>query len=469
MNSNHEIAARSIATISSLTFPLPETTSSNKVELEIFLEDPDSVKETFEDHVEETMKVANVTYHQNPSKNFLLPLQEDPEDSKLTKDNSVKYALRCVRGNPEPKYNIQIRILTGNETVRQVLKWRNDVTKLEPGLDLTTVDTIVPVLETVMTPIPFALFHTGMNGTEAAGAIHRYNAALAAAADDAARNVIRGRGIRHYWEFGDVSGALNYVVEHVLPHKVLARVKRSLRRDMRKPSDMSIRKYWGCLSTINCEEVTMLPPFGIGQQLSGDEMVDIVLYGCPKSWSKELDRQSVDPYELTPNQLISKLESIEASEDFDPTSKTVTKKKVTTTKSSNTSKKSDFYCLLHGKNHTHDTDDCTKLKTEAKRLKGDKSKSTTKTNNNNKSSWKKKATDASDKAKSEITALVKSSVKKAVKDLKAADKKRKSSKKDDDSEDLNVIDNLEAFNYAASKLSLDDDSSSSGSGSEVSV
>ena len=213
----------------------------------------------------------------------------------------------------------------------------------------------------------------------------------------------------------------------------------------------------------------MLPPFGIGQQLSGDEMVDIVLYGCPKSWSKELDRQSVDPYELTPNQLISKLESIEASEDFDPTSKTVTKKKVTNTKSSNTSKKSDFYCLLHGKNHTHDTDDCTKLKTEAKRLKGDKSKSTTKTNNHNKSSWKKKATDASDKAKSEITALVKSSVKKAVKDLKAADKKRKSSKNDDDSEDLNVIDNLEAFNYAASKMSLDDDSSSSGSGSEVSV
>ena len=68
---------------------------------------------------------------------------------------------------------------------------------------------------------------------------------------------------------------------------------------------------------------------------------------------------------------------------------------------------------MHGKNSTHDTDECTKLKTEAKRLKGDgKTKSSGK-DSGKKSNWKKKASDASDKAKSEITALVKKSVKQA--------------------------------------------------------
>jgi hypothetical protein len=166
--------------------------------------------------------------------------------------------------------------------------------------------------------------------------------------------------------------------------------------------------------------------------------------------------------------LIGHLENIEASEDFDPTAKTTSKKKTGSSKKDNSSKKSgDFYCLLHGKNNTHDTDDCTKLKNEAKRLKGDgKSKSSGK-DSGKKSNWKKKASEASDKAKSEISAIVKSSVKKAVKDLKAADKKRKASKKDDASEELNVIDNLEEFNYATSKMSLED--SNSDTESEVSV
>ena len=104
----------------------------------------------------------------------------------------------------------------------------------------------------------------------------------------------------------------------------------------------------------------------------------------------------------------------------------------------------------------------------AKRLKGDgKTKSFGK-DSGKKSNWKKKASDASDKAKSEITALVKKSVKQAVKDLKVADKKRKSSKKDDSSdEELNVIDNLAEFNYATSKLDLND--SGSDTESEVSA
>ena len=455
------------ATISSLIFPKPEPSSSHQVELEIFLEDPTVQQDTAVPQ-DDAMKIVPSTYSDSPSKNFLLPLVEDPEEGVLTKENSIKFSLRCVRANAEPKYQVQIRILTGNESVRQVLKWRRDVDRLIPGLDLTTAASACPVIMTTMTPIPAAKFAVYMDGDDASRAQQRYDTALAAAVDPAARAVIQAHGVRHYWHLDDIEGALNFVVTEVLPHKVLARVKRSLRRDMRKPPNMPIRKYWGHLSSINVEEVTMLPPFGPHQQLTADEMVDILLYGSPKSWSKELDRQGIDPYTKTAHELVGHLENIEAAEDFDPTKKD-SKKKASSNKSNNSAKKSDgFYCMLHGKNNTHNTEDCTKLKAEAKRLKGDgKSKSSGK-DSGKKSNWKKKASDASDKAKSEISALVKKSVKTALKDLKAADKKRKPSKNEDSSdEELNVIDNLEQFNYATSKMSLDD--SSSDTESEVSV
>ena len=46
----------------------------------------------------------------------------------------------------------------------------------------------------------------------------------------------------------------------LLPRQVLAKVKRALRRDMRKPSDMKVRQYYQHLTRVNNEEITGLPP-----------------------------------------------------------------------------------------------------------------------------------------------------------------------------------------------------------------
>ena len=319
-----------------------------------------------------------------------------------------------------------------------------------------------------MGPVPYAMFLVAMDGTELVGAKKRWLDAIAAEPDADAKDVLRNNGIKPHYRFAEIHDALNAVVHQVLPNRVLARVKRSLRREMRKPADMKIRAYYNALVKIVSTEIPHLPPFGANQTLADDELVDILLYGCPRSWTKELDKLGIDPYDHNATEIVAYLENIETSEDFEPAngkeSATSSKKKGAT----KSSKKSEYYCLLHGKNSTHDTDECTKLKTEAKRLKGDgKTKSSGK-DSGKKSNWKKKASDASDKAKSEITALVKKSVKQAVKDLKVADKKRKSSKKDDSSdEELNVIDNLAEFNYATSKLNLND--SGSDTESEVSA
>ena len=58
------------------------------------------------------------------------------------------------------------------------------------------------------------------------------------------------------------------VVIDLLPRKILAKVKRSMRRDMRKPPDMKIREYFHNLQRLNEEELPNLPPFAVGQSLT---------------------------------------------------------------------------------------------------------------------------------------------------------------------------------------------------------
>ena len=448
-----------IAKISSL----PTQTVKSIYDFEIFLKNPDSVPQDDpqDSDPEDPMKIV-------PTKAYgvkatpLLPLIDDDDEHKLTKENSVKYLLRSNPASDENKYTMLFRILEGTESVRQVLKWRHDAGKLCPGMNVGDCPNALPLLETIMTPLTYGMFLTAMNGTDTRGATLRYNAALAAAVGDAAKQRVIDAGLMPHYHFVEIHDALNSVVRNVLPNKVLARVKRSLRRDMRKPANMKIRFYYNALKKIVNTEIPKLPPFAANQTLTDDELMDILLYGCPNSWTKDLEKLGVDPYEHSTADIIGYLENVETAEamDTDPKTETVSNKKKSPAKSNNKSKNGEFYCLLHGKNGTHDTDDCTKLKAEAKKLKTNTTKSGGKNaNSNNKSNWKKKADDASNKAKSEITSIVKKSVKAALKDLKVADKKRKSSRKESDG-DMNVIDNMDAFNYATSKLDINDDSSS---------
>ena len=72
--------------------------------------------------------------------------------------------------------------------------------------------------------------------------------------------------------------ALNVVVANFPPCKSLARVKRSMRRDVQKPVDMKVRQCFQNLSRLNNEELPNLPPFGANQKLSKDELLDILLF-----------------------------------------------------------------------------------------------------------------------------------------------------------------------------------------------
>jgi len=208
-----------------------------------------------------------------------------------------------------------------------------------------------------------------------------------------------------------IDAAVQDVVAVLLPTKILKRVKRHLRREAMKPIDMGIRTCLMHVIRIDSQEIALLPPnFNDAQMLSEDEIIDIPLFGTPKSWQRKMDRQGFDPLASSPSEAVAFMERIEMLEDFDGD------KKATKVVQGKCKKKSDFakgnsdadgskHCMLHGNNNTHDTSECKTLMAQAKKLKGNNG-ANQKGKSGNKS-WKNKAKDKTDDLKKELAALIK--------------------------------------------------------------
>ena len=196
--------------------------------------------------------------------------------------------------------------------------------------------------------------------------------------------------------------------------------------------------------------------------------MDILLYGTPKSWQREMERQGFDPMEKSTNQVVEFMERIEATEDFEENPKPKTKNG--SGKKSNGSKNSSkkepgelLYCSLHGKGN-HSTDECKSIQKEVKRLKTDRAGNSSGSGKSTNKTWSKKANDEKKKARSDMNAFIQKEVakgiKKGVKQLAAFEKKRKSDDSDSDS-DLNAFlgkDSIEDFSYSdMDNLKIDSD------------
>ena len=204
---------------------------------------------------------------------ILLPLEEDMDAYLLDKSIATSWELSTnpgAAGNPA-KYKYQARILQGDESPRVMIRWLNDLQKIAVGLNVTDYDTIKPIYEACMRQGPLGQFNAALNALKQNG----YDSALAAAlaTDQAAGNnnasqAVINNGVGHYADVPHLKMALQYVVTENLPRKILAKVKRSLRRDMRKPKDMKIRCYFQNITRINTVEIPNLPPYGANQSLS---------------------------------------------------------------------------------------------------------------------------------------------------------------------------------------------------------
>jgi hypothetical protein len=259
---------------------------------------------------------------------------------------------------------------------------------------------------------------------------------------------------------------LNFVVQELLPRRVLARAKQDLHRFSRKPVKIKVRNYYQAVGRINDEELPQLPPFRADQSLSNNEVLDILLHGTPKSWQVKMDRQVFNPLEKQIPEVIDFMENIEAAKEHYHQSETIAKKKSSSSNNtkkdnnnkSNGKKKPTHFCKEHGPNFSHNTEDCRTLAHK----KGDSCKKKKSFPNK---TWVHKANEANSTSKKELAAFVQKEIKKGVKkQLAAISKKRKNdSDSEDESDDKECFlleelsKGIDGFNYNdMEKLSIDD-------------
>jgi hypothetical protein len=285
------------------------------------------------------------------------------------------------------------------------------------------------------------------------------------APDDPAAAAIQAAGWDHADNYhnDDWEGYCRGMIEKLIPSRALAKVKRHIRRHCRKPADMSVRQYYQNLYRINNEEIPNLPPFGALQNFREDEFVDIILYGTPGSWAREMDRQGFDPIDHTPEEVVAFMEQLESAEAHDKTSTKVEAKNKADSKSSSkkksskegSAKKETKYCEIHG-HCAHTTEEC---RSKNKRYKSDKSSSKNGNKGSNKN-WKREADEETTFSKKELAVLIKKAVKKEV--STKDNKKRKSNSDDEEGFLVECLSKpLDGFNYRdMENLNIDDDDSS---------
>jgi hypothetical protein len=406
-------------------------------------------------------------WEQQSKPKALLPLVPEVEP-ELRKDQTVSLELYSDPANKatSPKYKFAMQLIDGTEDVRTLLNWVQNVATVLMGMDITIAVNVRQMTDRLCRGTARSIFRHSWDSIAGAAKQQAHDAA----ADPAAKAAVNARAIHEFMTPDLMRSTIRAVVSGCTPKKVLQRVKRYMRREMRKPKDMKIRQYLVHLNRMNNEEVPHLPPFDANQGLTDDELIDILLYAVPKSWTKEMDKQGFDPVTKSPEQVVDFLEQIETAEEFDPdkqkqvSNNPKQKGKMQKHGSNNNNAKgnSNKYCMLHGKG-SHSTEECRNMQAQAKRMKtnGGASKPSGGTKNK---TWNRKDGDKKITFdKNEINSLVKKAVKKAAqKEINALSKKRKSDDSDSE-EEMNNIEgqvedmNLNDFNSEDLQKVLDDD------------
>ena len=254
----------------------------------------------------------------SPNRKFIILPLTGTTSEEVGKFNSKAFDILLDPTNAAgAKFKQNYRILTGNEDLRTKIQWCKDTLEVLNGT--TTAITLVPcvaIVKSLTNQHTHGMFLHSMN--ELAQVRYDMNLEAANATDVAAGNTLLGDALRAVGvqqNIGDTEAALTLTIACDLPFKCLQKVKRYMRRECRKPYEMKAREYANHLVRINTEEIPFIPPAAANQELSNDELIDILLFGTPKSWQREMDRQGFDPLDNTIQAVVAFMERIEESED----------------------------------------------------------------------------------------------------------------------------------------------------------
>ena len=173
------------------------------------------------------------------------------------------------------------------------------------------------------------------------------------------------------------------LAEHVFPIKALQTQKRFMRRFLRKPRDMKARDFVSRVCEIN-EMLNQFPGANGDGSLPQDELLDLMEFGMPSSWQRQMIMHDFDPMDKSIPEFINMCERIEMTE---PEAKkvlidneTIPKKKRKSNSGSILNTKGK-YCMLHGE-CGHSTDECRTMQRQSNALK-EKYKSSKNNNRDN--------------------------------------------------------------------------------------
>ena len=302
-----------------------------------------------------------------------LPLVEEPKDreEKPKATDLIEFILKQRAGSTAsaPTYKLKVsRFCEG--TVSEWISFRKAIAELWKQNGLTNAQDKIANICTIL------------RGDSLTGFEERIQE-LTTSVDDTGETVTM--------EITDetVEDGLNAVAHMVFPFRALENQKQWMRRRMKKPKELSIRKYVAAVGRLN----NSLPVFPNGKEsdkITPQEILEILEWSIPESWRTKFDLDGYVPTDFTKERFMTECEAIERNEpkihhktpNSTLSGKTVTHKKSHGVKFRSATQKSDtaskFYCTEHGHNPSHPTDKCYTLKNRAEKAKGASSSGLTK-------------------------------------------------------------------------------------------
>lgn len=160
----------------------------------------------------------------------------------------------------------------------------------------------------------------------------------------------------------------------MLPQRVLMSHQLYLRRELVKSKEVTTQQFATAVETLNNINEELPPGFDPDQKIKGEELRELIAERLPREQRRILRSNGIDPRSSTIEQMVEtaqrvetmyELESSESSDESseDEKPKKSAKKKGSTKRApSKKEAKPEFYCKIHGKNSTHDSSNCYKLK-----------------------------------------------------------------------------------------------------------
>lgn len=107
------------------------------------------------------------------------------------------------------------------------------------------------------------------------------------------------------------------LLAHVFPFRALQTQKRFMRRHMRKPLSEKFRAYKNRLVDMNNDLARFPPNFSPAQKLDQEELIDILQFGMPSKWQRNMVRDNFNPADHGLQDLVDYCERQEVCEAGD--------------------------------------------------------------------------------------------------------------------------------------------------------